>query len=346
MATTTPNFSWPVPTSTDLVKDGATAIEALGDSIDASLVDLKGGTSGQVLAKNSNTDMDFVWVTDAAGDITGVTVTSPLTGGGTSGTVTVGILSGTTSNLGAVQLSDSTSSTSTTLAATANAVKTTYDLANGAVAKSIVDAKGDLIAATAADTVSRLAVGTNGQVLTADSAEATGLKWATAGGGGSFTYITTVTFSASSSIDLSNIFSTTYENYFLVGNYTSTDDNDLNYRYRVSGADNTTSNYNRASYDVSAGVFTGGRGTNQTAGRLGPTRATGSRMSITGYFIAPFLAQTKHSQMRTSTNSSTAIEQNFVDIGFNDATSFTGLTVYPGAGTVTGTLSIFGIKNS
>jgi hypothetical protein len=135
MATVTPNFNWPVPTSTDLVKDGATAIEALGDSIDASLVDLKGGTTGQVLSKNSNTDMDFVWVTDAAGDITGVTVTSPITGGGTSGTVTVGILSGTTSNLGAVQLSDSTSSTSTTLAATANAVKTTYDLAAAALPK-------------------------------------------------------------------------------------------------------------------------------------------------------------------------------------------------------------------
>jgi len=90
MATTTPNFGWPVPTSTDLVKDGATAIEALGDSIDASLLDLKGGTSGQVLAKNSNTDMDFIWVTDAAGDITNVSVTSPITGGGSSGSVTIG----------------------------------------------------------------------------------------------------------------------------------------------------------------------------------------------------------------------------------------------------------------
>jgi hypothetical protein len=90
MATVTPNFNWPVPTSTDLVKDGATAIEALGDSIDASLVDLKGGTTGQVLSKNSNTDMDFVWVTDAAGDITAVNVTSPITGGGTSGSVTIG----------------------------------------------------------------------------------------------------------------------------------------------------------------------------------------------------------------------------------------------------------------
>jgi hypothetical protein len=67
MATTTPNFGWPVPTSTDLVKDGAVAIETLGDSIDASLVDLKGGTTGQVLAKASNTDMDFTWSTDASG---------------------------------------------------------------------------------------------------------------------------------------------------------------------------------------------------------------------------------------------------------------------------------------
>ena len=115
MATTTPNFGWPVPTSTDLVKDGATAIEGLGDAIDASLLDLKGGTSGQVLAKNSNTDMDFVWV--AQDD-------------------------------------------------------------SNAIQNAIVDAKGDLIAATAADTPARLAVGTNGQILTADSTAATGLKWA------------------------------------------------------------------------------------------------------------------------------------------------------------------------
>ena len=61
MATTTPNFGWDVPQSTDLVKDGATAIAALGNDIDTSLVDLKGGTTGQVLSKTSNTDLDFTW---------------------------------------------------------------------------------------------------------------------------------------------------------------------------------------------------------------------------------------------------------------------------------------------
>ena len=72
MATTTPNFGWPVPTSTDLVKDGATAIEALGDGIDASLLDLKGGTTGQILAKASNTDLDYSWIANDQGDITAV----------------------------------------------------------------------------------------------------------------------------------------------------------------------------------------------------------------------------------------------------------------------------------
>ena len=78
MATTTPNFGWSVPTSTDLVKDGATAIETLGDAIDASLLDLKGGTSGQLLSKNSNSDMDFTWVAaPSSGGMTLIATASP-----------------------------------------------------------------------------------------------------------------------------------------------------------------------------------------------------------------------------------------------------------------------------
>ena len=129
---TSPNFSWPEPDNTDLVKNGALAIRTAVNAIDSSMVDLKGGTTGQILAKATNTDMDFVWVANDVGDITGVTATTPLTGGGTSGAITVGIQDATTSVKGAVQLSDSTSTTSSILAATPTAVKSAYDLANTA----------------------------------------------------------------------------------------------------------------------------------------------------------------------------------------------------------------------
>jgi hypothetical protein len=59
---TTTNFGWTTPADTDLVKDGAAAIRTLAGNIDTSLVDLKGGTTGQVLAKASNTDLDYSWV--------------------------------------------------------------------------------------------------------------------------------------------------------------------------------------------------------------------------------------------------------------------------------------------
>jgi len=138
MSNPTTPFNWQMPTNTDLVTDLPADFAVFGQAVATSMADLLGGTTGQVLAKNTNTDMDFVWTDMNPGDITGVTAGIGISGGGTSGTVTV-----------------------TNSMATA------------------IDAKGDLVVGTANDTFSRLAVGaTNNHVLTVDSAEATGMKWA------------------------------------------------------------------------------------------------------------------------------------------------------------------------
>lgn len=73
MTNPTSNFGWQMPTSSDLVTDLPADFEVFGQAVDTSLADLKGGTTGQVLKKNSNTDMDFVWSADSAG------MTNPMT---------------------------------------------------------------------------------------------------------------------------------------------------------------------------------------------------------------------------------------------------------------------------
>jgi hypothetical protein len=65
MATTTPNYGWPVPTSTDFVKDGATAIEALGDAIDATVFGLPTGALTLISTTTIGTAVSSVTVTDA-----------------------------------------------------------------------------------------------------------------------------------------------------------------------------------------------------------------------------------------------------------------------------------------
>lgn len=305
MATTTPNFGWPVPTSTDLVKDGATAIEALGDSIDASLVDLKGGTTGQVLSKNSNTDMDFVWVTDAAGDITGVTAGTGISGGGTSGTVTV-----------------------TNSMATA------------------IDAKGDLIAGTAADTFSRLAVGTDGQVLKADSTTATGLAWATTSSG-SFTLITSNSFTASSAVNINDCFSSTYNQYKIIVKYTNADTGtrDARLRLRVSGSDASGADYSYGSFgqrDNGNNFTTSGANQNQfDFGRANGNAANYSSFEI----ITPF--QTVPTVIYGGYAGHDGTTAFFNTLGGRHAlsTSYTGCSIIALTGNLSGNYYVYGMSN-
>lgn len=204
MSNPTTPFNWQMPTNTDLVTDLPADFEVFGQAVATSMADLLGGTTGQILSKNSNTDMDFVWIANDQGDITGVTATSPLTGGGTSGAITVGIQASSTTQSGAVQLTDSTSSTSTTTAATPNSVKTAFDTAttanttaNAAIPKSTVTTAGDVIYATGSGTVTRLGIGTAGQVLTVNGG-GTAPSWATASGSGGMTLLSTTSLSGAS----------------------------------------------------------------------------------------------------------------------------------------------------
>ena len=215
MSNPTTPFSWQMPQATDLVTDLPADFEVFGQAVATSMADLLGGTSGQILAKNSNTDMDFVWIANDQGDITGITASSPLTGGGTSGAVTVGIQDALTTQKGAVQLSDSTSTTSSILAATPTAVKAAYDLADGAIAKTTVTTAGDIIYRNATVPV-RLGIGTANQILRVN-AGATAPEWATpAASSSGLTLVKSQTIgSAVSSVTVTSAFSSTYDNYLI-----------------------------------------------------------------------------------------------------------------------------------
>jgi hypothetical protein len=279
MATTT-NFGWETPDDTDLVKDGAAAIRTLGQSIDTSMADLEGGTTGQVLSKASNADMDFTWV--AQDD-------------------------------------------------------------SNAIQNAIVDAKGDLIAATAADTPARLAVGTNGQVLIADSTAATGLKWGAASAGG-LVYIAGATPSSSSAVNINNCFTATYQNYLIVVNLINSVGTNFGMRLRNGGSDRTTSNYDYFGQSIQSTGTSGGwynaGGARWDLNDLGTTRTTA--------VIQVFNPQETSITNIISHSVNTAATDRYVTLGgnFNSSTSNDGFSIFPDSGTFTGTVRVYGLANS
>jgi hypothetical protein len=281
MATTTTNFGWDIPQSTDLVKDGATAIAALGQDIDTALVDLKGGTTGQVLAKASGTDLDFSWV--AQDD-------------------------------------------------------------SNAIQNAIVDAKGDLIGATAADTPARLAVGTNGQVLTADSTAATGLAWATATSGG-MTSIASGSLSGST-LTLSSIVGTYKNLQLVVRDVLTSADTSLNVRLN----NDTGSNYRlTGTLNIASGgpnALIGGESTSWEISNTSLDNVDNNNAAQFDLFdYANGTSQKLGSAMTTFTSSGNGKAMTNMALGYYSVTAVTRIDLFPGSGTFSGgTYVLYGVN--
>jgi hypothetical protein len=159
------------------------------------------GTDGHVLTADSTMSLGLKWaaapgggsgipttIVDAKGDLVGATAAD------TPARVPTGTVDGqvlTRSAAAATGVAWATPDVTQTELDAANSAVTAAQgdadaaqaTADAAIPKGLVDAKGDLLTATADNTPARLAPGTDGHVLTLDSGEATGIKWAAAPGG-------------------------------------------------------------------------------------------------------------------------------------------------------------------
>ena len=215
---------------------------------------------------------------------------------------------------------------------------TVFTNAGAAINKTIVDAKGDIIAATAADTVARLAVGANGTVLTAASGQATGLEWALPASGG-MTSIASGSIAASATgIDITSIPATYNELVLYMTNYSTSEEVVVDLRVN----NNTSAQYNRVSVSsVSTSVvdstgltlaaLTGG--INHTISGLSAVIRFPNYANSTGY---------KLFQSHALTNAT----GNFANFGFIASTSaISRITLLLNVGTFdSGTYELFGVK--
>ncbi len=175
----------------------------------------------------------------------------------------------------------------------------------------------------------------------ADSSAATGLAYA-APASGDFVKITAQSFSGSSAVNVNDVFSATYKNYkVFINAAVNSGAVNVHLRFRVSGSDNTTSNYSYQRLIASSTTVSGLRSTAEDKATLADVSTVNSNQELT--IFNPFETQLSYLYAGSAYDAATPQIQNWWN-GFNATTSFTGFTVYPSGGTLTGQILVYGMK--
>ena len=311
MATTTTNFNFPIPQSTDLVKDGATAIAALGTSIDTDFVDLKGGTTGQVLAKASNTDLDYSWTTPQVGDITGVTAGTGISGGGTSGTVTI------------------TNSMATEIAASGDIIVGT---GSGTFDNLPIGTTGQIL--TADTTVSPYKV-----------------KWAAPASTGALTLINRTGFTGSTSVTVDSVFTSTYETYCIILEdciAASSGTADLLFQFRYGSTTRNTGYYGSCGVlprGSSTWTNYGSVNASSLSVAIDIGVAGGGITCATWWLNQVGSGSSQRGSIRGQSYNGANFDPSVIGAGCDTAENFTGF-VLSSSDNITGTVAIYGVAKS
>jgi hypothetical protein len=213
----------------------------------------------------------------------------------------------------------------------------------GGIQPTIFDAKADLLTATANDTPARLAVGTNGQVLTADSTAGTGLAWATPAAG-ALTLIVSDTFSAVTTKSFNNCFSATYANYLININITSaTSSNNSTWKLRASGTDSST-NYNFNQIIAYVSTISNSTQTNSSGVDCNPSSMDAGGFATFQVFN-PFAAQKTYFR-NEGNRKNTDVEYGLRQGLHTSSTSFDGFTFSTDGSAMAGTIRVYGVQNA
>jgi hypothetical protein len=154
--------------------------------------------------------------------------------------------------------------------------------------------------------------------------------------------LNTTSFSGVASQSINDVFSATYNNYKIVLNMTSASEN-IYLKVRVSGTDLTTGYATVRNLTTTSAALASYYNYNDTLINLGVNGSSGNASSIE--IFSPFLAQRTQVFSLTTGDNSTVLYQEIVNASVKNTNSYTGFTIIPASGTITGTVRVYGYNN-